>query len=486
MNIEQLKIKIKKIIGSMRFVMVSTYLVVIIAALGMLTIYTVNMLDANLYSSEKASTFAKANMIAQTLSEVWTTDTAVSREKFAIPVNNCLAGTNIRGIVVDNAYKVLYDTSRDSQMSGKVFIRDVLQKSLDGEQAVIVSDKEAENKMMSVAVPIEKDDKIIGGVYLAASVDGIDTTVASAQTSLIVFSVLTVILIGMLSLGLSSIIALPMAEFRETAQRISKGDFSARVKVSGQNEMVQMGETMNFMASELELLEDKRRKFVSDVSHELKTPMTGIKLICDTCETIDDPEMQKEFIGDISSEVDRLSRLVEKLLTLSRLDDGKVKRELVDIKSMLTKIVRNLNPVAQKNDIGIYIDFKFETYPELFIDYDKIYEAFYNIADNAIKYSPSDGYLHISVDCDTDKLTVCFEDNGPGIPENEREKIFERFYRLDDSRARDTGGTGLGLAIANEAITMHGGGISVGVPENGIGSVFTVVLPVRTNEEVVI
>lgn len=478
--------RIKKATGSMRFVMVSTYLVVIISALLMLTIYTVNLLNGNLYSAEKASVFAKANMISQTVSEVWDTDIAITTEKFAEPVNNCLAGTRIRGIVVDDTYKVLYDTSRESQMSGKVFIRDVLLKSLDGEQAVLISDSEAENKMMSIAVPVEVDGKIVGGVYLASSVDSIDSTVVSTRTSLIVFSVLIVIIIGMLSLGLSSIITSPMVEFTETAQKISKGDFSARVKVNGQNEIAQMGETMNYMASELELLEDKRRKFVSDVSHELKTPMTGIKLICDTCETMDDPEMQKEFIGDISSEVDRLSRLVEKLLTLSRLDDGKVKREQVDIKPMITKIVRNLNPVAQKKNVGIYVDFKYETYPTIVLDYDKIYEAFYNIADNAIKYSSEDGYLHIGVDCDMEKLRVTFEDNGPGIPEEEREKIFERFYRLDDSRARDTGGTGLGLAIASEAVAMHGGNIKVSVPESGNGSIFTVELPVRVNEEVVL
>ncbi len=486
MKIEEIKEWIKKTTGSMRFVMVSTYLVVIIAALLMLTIYTVNLLNRDLYSAEKASVFAKANMISQTVSEVWDTDITVSTNKFAAPVNNCLAGTRIRGIVVDASYKVLYDTSRNSQMSGKVFIRDVLQKSLNGEQAVMISDSEAENKMMSISVPVEINGEIVGGVYLATSVDAIDTTVDSAKTSLIVFSVLIVLLIGMLSLGLSSIITAPMAAFRETAQKISRGDFSARVEVAGQNEIALMGETMNYMASELELLEDKRRKFVSDVSHELKTPMTGIKLICDTCEGIDDPEMQKEFIGDISTEVDRLSRLVEKLLTLSRLDEGKTVRELVDIKPMIIKIVRTLNPVAQKRNVGIYTDFKFETYPEIFIDYDKMYEAFYNIADNAIKYSPEDGYLHIGVDCDTEELRITFEDNGPGIPEEERERIFERFYRLDDSRARDTGGTGLGLAIANEAVIMHGGKITVNAPDSGTGSVFTVTLPVRMTEEVIL
>ena len=130
----------------------------------------------------------------------------------------------------------------------------------------------------------------------------------------------------------------------------------------------------------------------------------------------------------------------------------------------------------------MYPDFKYESYPEIMIDYDKLFEAFYNIAENAIKYSPEGGRLRIDMDCDTENIIVSFSDNGPGIPEGEREKIFERFYRLDDSRARDTGGTGLGLAIAKEAIEIHGGKITVSAGKDGIGSVFTVSLPIRSEE----
>ena len=236
------------------------------------------------------------------------------------------------------------------------------------------------------------------------------------------------------------------------------------------------------MAKQLENIEDKRRKFVSDVSHELKTPMTGIKLICDTCETVEDPDMQKEFVGDIVTEVDRLSRLVDRLLILSRLDERKINLEQVDIKPLVEKIIRTLMPLAQKRNIDMYPDFKYESYPEIMIDYDKLFEAFYNIAENAIKYSPEGGRLRIDMDCDTENIIVSFSDNGPGIPEGEREKIFERFYRLDDSRARDTGGTGLGLAIAKEAIEIHGGKITVSAGKDGIGSVFTVSLPIRSEE----
>lgn len=236
------------------------------------------------------------------------------------------------------------------------------------------------------------------------------------------------------------------------------------------------------MCDELELLEEKRRKFVSDASHELKTPMAGIKLICDSLVAAEnpDPAMVKEFLGDMSDEVDRLTRIVERLLVLTKLDAGgnSLKLEEVDIKMLISQVVKKLTPIANAKDIVIYVDNHQTEFSPILLDYDKMYEAIYNIADNAIKYSPEGGFVHIDLTADNDCLTIKIEDNGPGIPEGERDRIFERFYRLDDSRARDTGGTGLGLAITKEAVLMHNGTIDV-ANVSDIGSVFTIRLPYK-------
>ena len=475
--------KIRTITNSMRFTMIATYLAVIVTTLILMCVYTIGLLNNNLYHNENVSMFAKANIIAQTVSRVWDNDITVSNDKFSGPVEQSLAGTNIRGVIVNKSYIVLYDTNRESEMSGKVFIRDVLKKALDGQQVEETSGKGTDESLMAVAVPVKKDGEIVGGVYLAVSVNNIASTVSSAGTSLVVFSVLIIILIGMLGLGISYVITSPMAEFRETARKISKGDFKARVKVKGKNEIAQMGETLNYMAQELEEMENKRKDFVSDVSHELRTPMTGIKLLCDSLRSIDDPDMRNEFIDDISDEIDRLSRLVEKLLTLSRLDSGKIEMLPADIKGLIRSVVKNLTPVAEKKNIKIYTDYEGIEPLMIVMDYDKMYEAMYNIADNAIKYSPENGYLHIEIRKFADHVFIDFEDNGPGIPEDEREKIFERFYRLDDSRARDTGGTGLGLAITREAVIMHGGEIVVMPAKTDTGSIFRVTLPLNNGEE---
>ncbi len=463
--------------------MVATYLGIIVTTLVLMCIYVIGLLSENLYSSETINMFAKANIISDTISDVWGNDTsATSEEKFSEVVERSLAGSNIRGVVTNTSYTVLYDTNRESQLMGKVFMRDVLKRALDGEQAEIIADGESDMRLISVAVPVKTGGEIIGGVYLAKTINTIDDTIRSTRTSLIVFSVLIVILIGMLSLGMSYIITSPMEEFRAVAREISKGNFNKRVNVKGRNEIAQMGETLNYMCDELSLLEEKRRKFVSDASHELKTPMAGIKLICDSLVSAEnlDPVMVKEFLSDMSDEVDRLTRIVERLLVLTRLDAGanSLKLEETDIKMLINQVVKKLTGIATSRDIVIYTDYHNMDFEPILLDYDKIYEAIYNIADNAIKYSPEGGFVHIDVTSDDDFLTIRIEDNGPGIPEGERDRIFERFYRLDDSRARDTGGTGLGLAITKEAILMHNGTITV-TNASEIGSIFTIRLPYK-------
>ena len=246
-----------------------------------------------------------------------------------------------------------------------------------------------------------------------------------------------------------------------------------------------MAETLNYMCDELELLEEKRRNFVSDASHELKTPMAGIKLICDSLVSAEnlEPAMVKEFLTDMSDEVDRLTRIVERLLVLTRMDAGdtSLKAEETDIRMLINQVVKKLTPIATSKDIVIYTDYHDKEFDPILLDYDKMYEAIYNIADNAIKYSPEGGFVHIDVTSDSNYLTIKFEDNGPGIPESERDRIFERFYRLDDSRARDTGGTGLGLSITKEAVSMHGGTITV-TNASEVGSIFTIRLPYKVRK----
>ncbi|MBR4173169.1 MAG: HAMP domain-containing protein, partial [Clostridia bacterium] len=288
------------------------------------------------------------------------------------------------------------------------------------------------------------------------------------------------ILVAMLSLVLSLMTTAPINEFIGVSKEISKGNFGVRAKEKGASELQEMAKALNYMCGELEDFEQNRKKFVSDVSHELKTPLATIKLICDSIVTTDnpEPEMVKEFLGDLSEEVDRLTRLVERLLTLTKMDAPQKVAEAtpVDFMVMLKAIERKLMPNAHAKNIMLYDDFEDMALEPVMLDYDKIWEAVYNVTDNAIKYTPEGGYVRMGLGIKNQMIVVTVEDNGQGIPDSEKEKIFDRFYRLDDSRARDTGGTGLGLAIAREAVQLHGGEILVKDARNG-GSIFTISIP---------
>ncbi len=473
----------------MRFTIVTTYIAVILITLLLMTFYTLELLRGSLYDHEYVNMFTKANIISERVSQIWDNDVLVTADRFNDTVENSLAGTSIRGVITNTTYNIMYDTNKEAGLLGKVFMRDVLKSALEGEQTKLTETNETGGKMISVAVPVERDNQIIGCVYLVQNFTTIENTVSATKTSMILFSLLTIFIIGMLSVGISYIITSPILQFRKAAREISKGNFSIRMKVSGHNEMAQMSETFNYMCEELEQTETKRRKFVSDASHELKTPMAGIKLICDSIvntENIDMPTV-REFLGDMSEEVERLTRIVDRLLALTKLDGGgeRLSVSQVDLVSLIECVIKKISPLAEKKDVMVYTEISEDAKKHIVLDYDKMFEAIYNVTDNAVKYAPEGGYVHISLSNDDKNAVIKIEDNGIGVPEAERDKIFERFYRLDDSRARDTGGTGLGLAIVKEAVLMHNGEISVTSSENG-GSIFTISLPYSLLEEEII
>lgn len=460
----------------------STYILVILITLFLMSIYVSGVLEENLYQNERVDLFAKANIVAELMP---INLEQASNDDVMENINRVLAGTGIRSVVVNPAYNVVLDSGTDSNLTGKIFMRDILKTAFDGEEAHTVVESEQGKNMMAVAVPVKFGGIVTGAVYVYETIDGIDKMIDSVKMSLYVFSALISILVGMLSFGMSYIITSPIDEVITVAKSISKGDFSKKLQVKGHNEFAELANSINYMSTELDNLEENRRKFVSDASHELKTPLATIKLICDSIISVDepDPEMTREFLADMSDEVDRLTRIIERLLALTKMDSEKNEPKLtpVDFVVMLNAITKKLMPTANNSNIVLYTDFSNAELEPVNLDYDKIWEAIYNIIDNAIKYSADGGFVKVSLEVNDVQLIIRVEDNGPGIPKDEQEKIFDRFYRLDDSRARDTGGTGLGLAIAKESVLLHGGEIGVESIE-GMGSTFWIKLPYNKAE----
>ena len=461
--------------------MMLTHFAVILVTLVLMSIYILGVLRQSLATGENSMLFAKANIIADTVKPCYISPDSPDPAREA---RHILSGTGIRAIAVNPAYTVVYDSSADASLVGKVLMRDIITTALSGEQASGISRSDGRT-VMSVAVPVISDKLEIGAVYLSETVDDIDKTVSYVEMNMLIFSVLISILVGMLSMGVSLAVTSPIDEFIKAAKEISKGNYKLRLPLRGTRELAQMAEAMNGMCEELENIDETHSKFISDVSHELKTPLASIKLICDSIVDTKDPDigMIKEFLGDLSNEVDRLSRIVERLLTLTKISADEETPALtpVDFNVMLNAIINRLAPNAGAKHIMLFGDFSQNAVPPVLIDYDRIWEAIYNITDNAVKYTPENGSVKVGLSTDGLELCVTVDDSGGGIPEEARDKIFERFYRLDDSRARETGGTGLGLAIAKEAVAAHGGHITVGTSEWG-GARFSIYLPCRTAE----
>ena len=473
-------------IHTVRFTMLATYIAVTLITLILMCVYIIGVLSENLYSEQTIKLYAKANMLSQTAAEMWdSSDEDTLYLRFEDITDRSLAGTNIRGVITNNSYTVLYDNNREANMIGKVFMRNVLKNALDGNQADSMFDSDS-GKTVTVSVPVYSEGEIIGGVYLAESVSAISDTVKTIRNSLIVFCMLIIFIICLISLGISYVLTQPFAQFTEVARAISKGDFSRRAAVKGMSEVAQMGRALNYMCDELNALDVKRKNFVSDVSHELKTPMAGIKLLCDSLVEAENPQIEtiREFLNDMSEEIDRLTRLINRLLTLSRLDSSQAEDYSdIDINALCAGVVRGLMKISLEKNINLSFENPQSGKSIISADYDKIYESVYNIVDNAIKYTPEGGCVAVRTKTEGGNCVIEIEDNGPGIPDDEKIKIFDRFYRLDDSRARDTGGTGLGLAISREAILMHNGTIEVtDAPETG--SIFIITLPIRNIEKV--
>lgn len=272
----------------------------------------------------------------------------------------------------------------------------------------------------------------------------------------------------------------PITALTRTIQKMGKGDLSARVKVRTSGEMRNLAESYNAMAEKIEHFDQSRSQFVSNASHELKTPLTTMKILLENLIYQPDmpAELREEFMQDMNHEIDRLTSVVTDLLTLTQSDSHQTPLRLtqVDLSALAEDTVHLLRPAAEKRDQALTADIA----PGVIItcDQGKVGQIIHNLIDNALKYTPDGGDIHLTLSAERSHALLTVTDNGVGIPEEDQKHIFERFYRVDKARSRATGGTGLGLSIVHEMVTMHGGEITV-ESQPGQGSTFMVRLPVK-------
>ena len=284
----------------------------------------------------------------------------------------------------------------------------------------------------------------------------------------------------MISLVLSTVLMKPFEKLSGEISAVKAGYSTDPIKAPAFAETEHIADAFNQVLARMNALDESRQEFVSNVSHELKTPMTSMKVLADSLVQQENVpvEMYREFMIDIKNEVDRENQIITELLTLVRMDrkDSRLNVKECNVNEMVEMILRRLRPIAQKRDIELTMVSMREVYAE--IDEVKMVMVITNLVENAIKYNRDHGKVRVTINADPYNFYVSVEDTGVGIPQDSLDKIYERFYRVDKSRSREVGGTGLGLSITKSIILQHHGAIDVSSIE-GEGTKFTVTVPLN-------
>ncbi len=382
---------------------------------------------------------------------------------------------NGRVMVIDKDLRVIKDTY--SLDEGKTDVSENVVRCMKGERTNFY---DRTNHYIEVTSPIvERGGEIVLGVMLASvSTDNIETTKQVLYTHGGVIVGIAMILLAMLSVFLADRMVRPIHKITGAIENVTEGYSDDVLHVDTFTETRQLSEAFNKMLGRLKILDESREEFVSNVSHELKTPMTSMKVLADSLLEQDNVpvEMYQEFMQDIAKEIDRENQIITDLLSLVKMDrSGQTMNiQTMNINDLLEQILKRLKPIAEKKNVEMVMETFRPVNAE--IDETKFTLAVSNLVENAIKYNHENGWVHVSLNADHKYFYVKVEDSGIGIPEQDQAHIFERFYRVDKSHSREIGGTGLGLAIARNAVLVHRGSIKV-YSNEGEGTTFTVRIP---------
>jgi heavy metal sensor kinase len=359
--------------------------------------------------------------------------------------------------------------------------RPEIDSALQGTPATAIRRILSDQRVLYAAAPVYADNGAVSGiVYIATPLPaaGLPTDIILQLLGAILFAILVATFLGGL---LARKIARPLEKLAAAATSISTGDLNQRVETESEiGELRRLSQTFNNMAESLRQSDEAKKAFIADVTHELRTPLTVIKGTIETLEdgAVDDVEGRGPLLASMQRETERLIRLVNELLILTRADAGalQLNMEAVDLPGLIRARCETLSNIATRS--GVAIDFKTECSTSIRVraDSDRISQVIDNLIDNAIRHSPEDSTITVSIHERNDGLECAVTDQGSGIPAEHLPLIFERFYRVDASRNRRGGGTGLGLAIVKALIHAQGGHIGAQSSE-GQGTTISFWLP---------
>lgn len=392
-----------------------------------------------------------------------------------------------RVLVINGNLKVVKDTYGISE--GKTIVSQEVIRCMKGTNTV---NYDSVNGFIEITLPIvetvsaqmatadlPEGTELVRGVMLTSvSTDSIVATMEILNRKALIVEIIMFFCIFVIALVLAQILIRPFDRISKAISEVKEGYTNDPVSVPDYLETEHIVDAFNSLLERMKVLDDSRKEFVANVSHELKTPITSVKVLADSLLAQQDvpAELYREFMVDIAAEIEREDKIINDLLALVKMDKSAavLNISVININELTEIILKRLRPIARKNNIEVTLISKREIIAE--VDEVKMSLILTNLVENAIKYNREQGKVDVTLDADHQFFTVEVADTGIGIPEESLHQIYERFYRVDKSHSREIGGTGLGLAITKSAVLLHRGSIKVESVE-GEGTVFTVKIP---------
>ena len=450
------------------------YVIIPFLVLLILNIYSSEISQQLFNRSKEASMIEKCQLAADEIAAL----EIINPSTVAGAVEEMLSLKVTRLINTDHSALVLYD-SLNPEPDYYALFPEILQ-AMEGND-VFYSQYHDGVIQSHAATPVVSYRTTLGCVYMMEYDTEQGTLIKSLQSTILRITLFLEFLVILFSIFFSKTYSYRIRQIMNSMRIIQQGDYTHKVKLGGHDELTFLGDEFNDLTERLQTSEQKRSRFVSDASHELKTPLASIKLLTDSILQNDmDMETVREFVGDIGNEADRLTRTTGKLLSLTKVD-GQIAQdcEIITMAPTVERVVRMLSGIAQQNDITIETDLVQDS-PVLILE-DDLYQVAFNLVENGIKYNIAGGKLTVRLLRQDENAILQVSDTGMGIPEDALSHIFERFYRVDKARSRATGGSGLGLAIVRAIVQRNRGEITVNTVVDQ-GTTFTVTFPIFETE----
>ena len=449
-----------------------SYILIIAAVLLLLNTYPLRVSQNLVFRSKEATLESSVSVMVYSLSDLDHLTEENVAQAMAVVEETGMS----RILVTDETGRVLYDTRETGSAVGEyAFYTETVQALLGSD--VFTSTYQNGAFRSRASSPVLYQSQVIGAVYAyeydteqAALLEGL-------QANLLRLSAVIGVAVLVLSVVLSRVLTRKIGQLLTAIRQVREGAYSHRAEIAGHDEIAQIGQEFNSLTNRLQTTENARRRFVSDASHELKTPLAAIRLLSDSILQTEhmDPATTREFVADIGAEAERLSRITEDLLRLTRLDSGVLEKPVeVEVLPVLEQVMRMMSLVAKEKQVEL--TYTAEPGCTVLATPDELHQVIYNLTDNAVKYTGAGGAVQVALSRREENVILTVADNGTGIPEEDLPRIFERFYRVDKARSRAAGGTGLGLSIVSDTVKRRGGTVEAANRPEG-GSVFTVRWP---------